>query len=227
MPALSVVDGGAPPVPPPTGSRPRATLRHLPAARGARRTSHVAPIQALTGPDGVRAALADRERLAEIVALDLLTPETDRVLDDAARRAAEWLGLPTAYVSVVLDEAQHFAALHGVDGWLAAARAMPTEWAFCRYAVSSGAAVVVEDTARDPRTRDNPLVYLEGIRCYAGIPLVTTRGHVVGTLCVTGLEPRRFSDGDLAVLRAQARDVMTRLEARRAAPRGWTAGTRR
>lgn len=164
------------------------------------------------------AAPDDRGRLHAIEALGLLHPVADEVLEDVARRAAVWLSLPQAGVSVLFDEALHFAALHGGPEWLAAARAMPVEWSFCRYAVAAGAAVVVEDTARDPRTCNNPLVYLDGIRCYAGVPLVTAGGHVVGTLCVTGTEARAFTAGDLAMLRVLAREVVTRLESRVARP---------
>jgi GAF domain-containing protein len=175
----------------------------------------LASIQALTSEAGVAAALADPERLREIEALDLLDPAADAVLEDAARRAAAWLGVPRAEVSVLLDEAHFVAALHGAEGWLASARAMPSEWSICRYAASAGATLVVEDTARDPRTRDNPVVYLDGIGCYAGVPLTTAGGHVLGTLCVAGTHARTFSADDVAMLRALAREVMARLEARR------------
>ncbi|HSU13882.1 GAF domain-containing protein [Longimicrobium sp.] len=161
------------------------------------------------------AALAEAGRLQEIVDLDLLTPEVDAILQQTAEEAAARLGLPMSMVTVVLDEAQFFAAHHGLTGWMAESRGTPVEWSFCANAVASREPFVVEDATTHPTVRDNPLVANDGIRCYAGIPLVSTRGHALGTLCVIGTEARTFSDADLDVLRGLAHRAVDRIEARR------------
>jgi GAF domain-containing protein len=118
-------------------------------------------------------------------------------------------------VTVVLDQAQFFAAHHGLDGWQLETRGTPVEWSFCALAVASGEPFVVEDATTHPLTRDNPLVAHEGIRCYAGIPLVSSRGHALGTLCVIGKEPRTFSDAELETLRTLSEQAVRRIEERR------------
>lgn len=162
-----------------------------------------------------RSGREDEARLREIVELDLLSPEVDDILQATVVEAAERLGLPQAMVTVVLDQAQFFAAHHGLDGWMAEARGTPVEWSFCALAVASGEPFVVEDATTHPLTRDNPLVAHEGIRCYAGIPLVSSRGHALGTVCVIGKEPRAFSDADLEVLRGLSGQAVRRIEERR------------
>lgn len=159
--------------------------------------------------------LSRRARLEDIAALGLHRRELDETLQEIARRAATELGLPIGLVSIVLDEAQYFAAHHGLEGWLGATRGTPVEWAFCQNAVKSETPFVVEDARLHPVVRDNPLVTNEGIRCYAGIPLVTTRGHALGTLCVIGTESRKFSDREMQRLHVLAREVMAHLERRR------------
>jgi len=158
------------------------------------------------------------ERLREIVELDLLSPEVDDILQATVVEAAGRLGLPQAMVTVVLDQAQFFAAHHGLDGWQAESRGTPVEWSFCAIAVASGEPFVVEDATTHPLTRENPLVAHEGIRCYAGIPLVSSRGHALGTLCVIGKEPHVFSDADLEALRALSEQAVRRIEERRLRP---------
>ena len=74
---------------------------------------------------------------------------------------------------------------------------------------------VVEDATTHPLVKDIPLVHLDGVRCYAGIPLVTSRGHTVGTLCVIGHEARTFGEDEIQMLRGLARRAMERIEARR------------
>ena len=155
------------------------------------------------------------ERLQEIADLGLTRPEVDAELRDIAARAAESLGLPIGIVSIVLDRAQYFAAGHGLQGWLAEVRGTPVEWSFCVNAVRSREPFVVEDALENPLVSDSPLVRQEGLRCYAGIPLITSRGHVLGTLCVAGTEQRSFGPEDLDKLRGLARDAVARIETRR------------
>ena len=162
--------------------------------------------------------LKDLERLREIADLGLDSPEVDAILDGIAREAAEELDLPTGVVSIVLDEAQYFKAMFGVDGWIGAARGTPVEWSFCRNVVIQEREFVVENALENEIMKDSPLVQNEGIRCYAGIPLVTSLGHVIGSFCVQGREERSFTEEDLQLLRGFADRAMERIESRRPVP---------
>ncbi len=159
--------------------------------------------------------LRDPARLAEIAALGLTAPEVDAILQRIVDEAAAALHLPTALVSIVMGEAQYFAAEHGLTGWMAEAHGTPVEWSFCANAVQSGETFVVEDARVHPLVKDNPLVKFENLRCYAGIPLVTANGHILGTLCVIGYEARSFTEADLDVLRGLAKRAIERIEERR------------
>jgi GAF domain-containing protein len=162
--------------------------------------------------------LRDEARLQEIADLDLLSPDVDPILAEVAERAASRLGLPVSLVSVVLDEALHVAGFHGPDGlWLAETRGHPVEWSFCAASVRTRGPLVVEDAEMHPEHRGNPLVTQDGVRCYAGVPLISSRGHVLGNLCVVGLEQRTFAEEDLAVLRGLAEEAVRRIERRRLA----------
>jgi hypothetical protein len=76
---------------------------------------------------------------------------------------------------------------------------------------------VVEDAREHEIMMDSPLVQIDGLRCYAGIPMVTSRGHVIGSFCVKGTEVRSFSEEDMVVLRKFAKRAVERIEARRPA----------
>lgn len=170
-----------------------------------------------TQTSGAPDPVTNPARLAEIAALGLTSAEVDAVLQRLVDEAAARLHLPTALVSVVMDEAQWFAAHTGLSPWMAQARGTPVEWSFCANAVRSGEPFVVEDATTHPLVKDNPLVQLDGIRCYAGIPLVSSRGVALGTLCVIGTEPRSFSQAEMDTLRELARTAMERIESRRGA----------
>lgn len=157
----------------------------------------------------------DIARLQEIVDLDLLAPEVSGILSDLTSEACARLNLPFCMVNIVLDEAQYIAAHHGVGGWIAEAQGTPLEWAFCRFAVRDRAEFVVEDAQTHERVKDNPLVTEDGLRCYAGIPLMTSRGHALGSFCVAGTEAHSFNETEMETLRALAAEAMRRIESRR------------
>ena len=160
--------------------------------------------------------LRDADRLQEIADLGLLSSDVDPVLQDVAARAAAELGMPVSLVSVVLDEALHVAASHGIDGlWLGETRGHPVEWSFCATSVRTRDAFVVDSATSHSEHRNNPLVTQDGVRCYAGVPLISSRGFVLGNLCVVGLEERTFGEEELAVLRRLAGEAVRRIEERR------------
>jgi GAF domain-containing protein len=159
--------------------------------------------------------ILDRERLQEILDLDLLSTEEDTVLQEALAEATEELDLPIGLVSVVLNDAQYFVAMQGLEGWLQEARGTPIEWSFCVNVVLRGEPFVVEDATTHDQTRDNPLVSQEGIRSYAGVPLRTAKGQVLGSLCVIGDQQRRFQPEEIRRLEGWAERVMVRIEERR------------
>jgi GAF domain-containing protein len=160
--------------------------------------------------------LYDEARLREIIDLDLLADDVEPLLADVAAQASERLALPVGMISVVLDEALHVAGFHGPDGlWLDETRGHPVEWSFCATSVRTRDAFVVENAATHPEHRTNPLVTQDGVRCYAGVPMISSRGYVLGNLCVVGLEQRPFSEDDVAVLRDLAAEAVRRIEQRR------------
>ena len=157
----------------------------------------------------------DVARLQEIADLDLFAPEVSEILADLAKEASTRLDLPLGMVNLVLDEAQYVAAHYGVGGWIAEAQGTPVEWAFCRFAVRDRADFVVEDAHTNDRVKDNPLVTEDGLRCYAGIPLITSRGHAIGSFCVAGTHARSFEEAEMQMLRNLAAEAVARLESRR------------
>jgi len=163
-----------------------------------------------------RDPIYDADRLQEIADLGLLSDDVDPILRGIAEQAAARLAVPVSLISVVLDEALHVAGSHGIDGlWLGETGGHPVEWSFCAASVRSRDAVIVESATEDAVHRTNPLVTQDGVRCYAGVPMISSRGHVLGNLCVVGLEERTFSQNDVDVLRELAAEAVRRIEQRR------------
>ncbi|WP_411280911.1 GAF domain-containing protein [Gemmatimonas sp.] len=160
--------------------------------------------------------LCAEARLQEIADLDLLSGDVDPILQSVAEQSAIHLGLPVSLVSVVLDEALHVAGSHGLTGlWLDETKGHPVEWSFCATSVHTRAPYVVENAAVDTTHATNPLVMNDGVRCYAGVPLISSRGFVLGNLCVVGMEPRAFTEVEMTYLTDMAAQAVARIEQRR------------
>ncbi len=82
---------------------------------------------------------------------------------------------------------------------------------------ASGEPLVVPDAAIDPRFTDNPHVPAAASRFYAGVPLRSPDGHVIGTICAVDTRPRDFSDRELKILEDLALITMNELELRQRA----------
>ena len=75
----------------------------------------------------------------------------------------------------------------------------------------------VKNAKTDERFASNPLVTGDTeIRFYAGAPLVTSEGLVLGTLCVIDRVPHELNAEQKSALQALSRQVVAQLELRRA-----------
>jgi GAF domain-containing protein len=157
--------------------------------------------------------LTDAHRLSVVAGIDLDDPELRQKLNAITERTAGRLGMPISLVSVVSHVAQDFIGSYGLDGWMRDAQGTPVEWSFCRQAVTSRRPYTVPDARVDARQSSNPLVTEDGIRSYAGVPLMIDR-EVIGTLCVLDTNPRVFTEADLEELASNAEEVTALLRER-------------
>ncbi len=160
-------------------------------------------------------SIHDPARLQEIADLDLFSADLSDLVDDLVEKGAKRLNLPYCSISIVLDEAQFFLSLYGTPNeMIAASGGTPLEWSFCRMVVQDAKEFVVCDALAHPAVKDNPLVQVDGLQCYLGVPMTTSRGHMIGSFCAFGLEKRSFSSDDINDLRRMAAEAVKRLEAR-------------
>jgi PAS domain S-box-containing protein len=156
-------------------------------------------------------ALASPERLAALHKTGLLeTPEEER-FDSFTRLAAQILGVPTVIITLVESKRQYFKSATCVNG-SASAGWKGLETSFCRDVVATGSPLVVADVQAVPGLSKRGTQ----IRAYAGVPLTTDDGHVLGALCALDDGPHEWTDKDLVILTALASGVMSEIHRRTA-----------
>lgn len=162
-------------------------------------------------PDYSRLA-ADREiaRLAAVHRYQLLDTPPDGTFDLIAQLAASVFSVPIAIISLVDHDRIWFKSHHGLS-----TQQIGRDDGLCASAVLHDGPWLLTDAKSDPRSLSNPLVAGEfGLRFYLGIPLRTSDGYNLGTLCVIDYEPRVVEDAQIVELTRLAALVMEQMELR-------------
>lgn len=145
------------------------------------------------------------DRIKALYRLEILDTAAEECYDELVELAALIAKTPISLISLVDTDRQWFKARHGID-----ATETSRSISFCAHAIlDPSQPFVVNDTHKDERFADNPLVLEEpNIRFYAGIPIQDiTSSLPVGTLCVIGNEPKELSQVQLTSLSKIARQI--------------------
>ncbi len=165
--------------------------------------------------DGLPAVLSDPARVAALEASGMAGSAPEAVFDDLARLAAGVTGCGAAAITFVGQDRTfwkslpHLGADFDAQVWQNAVGD-----SFCYFPVGLGAAFVVEDAESDPRTAGHRAIGPWGVGAWAGFPILTVDGQVIGSMCVIDAEPRVWKAEDLATLAILARAVSSEVNLR-------------
>lgn len=156
--------------------------------------------------------IKEAERLTELKSYNILDTLPDQDYDGLTKIAAQICEVPIALISLVDDNRQWFKSSYGLD-----ATETPRDVSFCGHAINDkNNTLIVEDARKDERFFDNPLV-IGGpeVIFYTGVPLKSSNGLPLGTLCVIDSKPRVLSDSQNEALKALSKQVINLLALRK------------
>lgn len=151
-------------------------------------------------PVSLPAAIFDAQRLTAVRATGLLDTPAEEAFDRLADMAGRLLDAPYAFVTIVDSQRSFWKSCIGVGATDPAERQNAVEDSFCQYVVGSGEKLIVGDTLADPRTRDNPSIISMGVKAWAGYPVYSPAGEILGTFCVVDTRTREWTAQDERVL---------------------------
>jgi GAF domain-containing protein len=152
----------------------------------------------------------ETDRLRALRSYKILDTKPEERFDELTQLAAIICGVPMSLITLIDADRQWFKSKVGLD-----LQETPRAQAFCTHAIMQPEMFVVQDAAEDDRFSKNPLVTGNPhIRFYAGAPLATAEGHLLGTMCVLDRKPRTLTPEQKTALEILGRQVVANMELR-------------
>ncbi|NKF23601.1 PAS domain S-box protein [Solimonas marina] len=145
---------------------------------------------------------------------DLLDAPAEPAFEQVTRILASALGVPIVVLALTEHDRPLIKSCVGLNP-----RQSQRDRALCtQLALAPGTVLIVDDLHADPRFSQHPLVIEQPqLHFYAGAPIRTTYGAVVGTLYALAPQPRTLSDAQQQVLTDLAAVIARELEQRQEA----------
>ncbi|WP_127845182.1 GAF domain-containing protein [Psychroflexus aestuariivivens] len=155
---------------------------------------------------------SENNRLEDLKSYKILDTNPEDELNELAEIASLTCNAPISLITFIDKDRQWFKAKIGLD-----IPETSRSHSFCQHTLNKPKEVfVINDSLKDDRFKDNPLVINQpNIRFYAGVPLETPDGNVLGTLCVIDHKPHTISKNQEKVLQILSKKAMDYLNTRK------------
>lgn len=154
--------------------------------------------------------IEELERVHVLKRYEIMDTEEEACFDDLVKVASKLCNTPISLISLLDHEFNCFKSSIGLPG-----DTVKRQYNICGHAILQPDVFVVEDTTQDERYSQHPIVSGNlNVRFYAGVPLKSSAGHHLGTLCVLDFEPRVMEPDQIDVLKILAHQVVSQIELR-------------
>lgn len=151
------------------------------------------------------------QRMASLRGFNILDTPPEARFDDLVQIAQEVCGTSIALMSLIDGDRQWHKSKVGTEY-----NEIPRSISFCGHAILGEELYEVPNAREDPRFCNNPLVTQPpNVAFYAGVPLKTSAGLTLGTLCVIDTTPRKLNEHQRSILEKLSRQVIYNLELRK------------
>lgn len=152
----------------------------------------------------------EADRLQQLASYGVLDTVADPNFDDISELARFLAGTEIGMISLVDSDRQWFKSCVGAS---LGQKQTPRDISFCGHTILQREPLIINDALEDPRFADNPLVVGDPfLRFYAGFPLISPNGFVVGSLCAISTRPHQLTDGQIDGLKRLAGLAVLQLE---------------
>ncbi len=133
----------------------------------------------------------EKERLKAVDRTGVMYLDHEDFYDIFCYLAKEITSCNLSWTGLIDDKNQFCLANDGLPKELG--KILPRQHTFCQYALSRTEPLIVENMHEDKIFKNHPLVEEGFIKFYAGFPIVTGDGYILGTLCVGDSKVKKLS----------------------------------
>jgi predicted PurR-regulated permease PerM len=150
----------------------------------------------------------------QIQQVDLFDGPEEGLFERIATDLARSFDAPIALITAVDGEKHFWEARCGLPEDSPSVPAADQGLSICDAVISSESMLIIEDVEQSQALAADPSLKERGIRFYAGYPLRTHHGKVIGSLCVLDTRPRQVTEQQKEALASVANAVMMAIELR-------------
>lgn len=162
----------------------------------------------------IRETVNNERRLSVIHKTSLLNIPEEESFDRLTRLASKLLKTPISFVTL-LEKDRDFVMSHfGLPSPLSDNREITAHPSFCQHIVDSGEPLILADARDSEIFQHFPSVKHLGVVAYAGVPLTTKHGYILGTCCVIDYKKRVWTEDEIEILLELSKSVLTEIELR-------------
>lgn len=139
----------------------------------------------------------EKERMEAVHNLAILDTEPEERFDSLTKEAVKKLNVAMSMVTVIDSGREWYKSCVGFNQ-----KEGDRSVSFCGHALLATNIFIVEDTMKDPRFSDNPMVKnYPFIRFYAGVALFDYKTRQpVGVFCVKDTKPKKLTTNEIAII---------------------------
>lgn len=121
--------------------------------------------------------------------------------DRLTRLACSVLKCPVGLITLVSTDKQFFKSQFGLGQVIGDVRCTSTSDSLCKYVVANEKELIVCEAHSHPLVKNIPIVHQMDIHAYAGFPIRSTDGQVIGAFCLIDFKPRHWMKSELELLK--------------------------
>ena len=153
----------------------------------------------------------ERDRILSLESYRILDSLPEKEYDIITRLAAYSCKKPISIITFIDLDSQFIKSHLGMNTGKSR-----REDSICQLTIQENNLLEINDTLLDPRTANLPVVLqAPNPRFYAGAPLISPEGFILGSLCVMDVVPGKLDEDQKQALSDLASQVVSHLEARK------------
>ncbi len=151
----------------------------------------------------------EKERVKALYSYQMMDTDAEKHYDSITYLASYICKTSMSAINLIDENRAWIKSKFGYTG-----SETPKDLSFCKYTISTEDVLEIPDTMLDDRVKNNPFVDCQnGVRYYAGAPLINPEGYVLGSICVLDNKPNQLDEEQKKALKLLADEVVLHLEA--------------